>query len=144
MQNGWMIKSDLFYNMNLANLLQDLESWEKYYCNRKAFRFGQKTELEVEAETYMRRLWNKFTYWIGSIGFVLPWWAGWNHCQREPLYDDVDVVDDDDESGLVSSVGRALSSKLWGLGFKSRLVTVGGSVTIIMWGTRPSWKLALS
>ncbi len=47
-------------------------------------------------------------------------------------------------SGLVSSVGRALASKLRGPGFKSRSGTVGGPVTMIMWGARPSWKLALS
>ncbi len=35
-------------------------------------------------------------------------------------------------SGLISSVRRALSSKLRGPGFKSQLGTVGGLVTIIM------------
>ncbi len=34
--------------------------------------------------------------------------------------------------------------KLRGPGFKSRPGTVGGPVTIIMWGARPGWKLALS
>ncbi len=48
------------------------------------------------------------------------------------------------EYGLVSSVRRALASKLRGPGFKSRLGTVGGPVTIIMWGAQPGWKLALS
>ncbi len=47
-------------------------------------------------------------------------------------------------SGLVSSVRRALASKLRGPGFKSQPGTVGGPVTIIMWGARPGWKLALS
>ncbi len=47
-------------------------------------------------------------------------------------------------SGLVSSVRRALASKLRGPGFKSRSGTTGGPVTIIMWGARPGWKLALS
>ncbi len=47
-------------------------------------------------------------------------------------------------SGLVSSVRRALASKLRGPGFKLRPCTVGGPVTIIMWGARPGWKLALS
>ncbi len=47
-------------------------------------------------------------------------------------------------SGLVSSVGRALASKLRGPGFKSRPGTAVGPVTIIMWGARPGWKLALS
>ncbi len=47
-------------------------------------------------------------------------------------------------SGLVSSVRRALASKLRGLGFKSQPGTVGGPVTIIMWGARTGWKLALS
>ncbi len=47
-------------------------------------------------------------------------------------------------SGLVSSVGRALASKMRGPGFKSRPGTVGGPVIIIMWGARPDWKLALS
>ncbi len=47
-------------------------------------------------------------------------------------------------SGLVSSVGRALASKLRGPGFKSRPGTVGGLVIIIMWGARTGWKLALS
>ncbi len=47
-------------------------------------------------------------------------------------------------SGLVSSIRRALASKLRGPGFKSRSGTVGGPVTIIMWGARPGWKLALS
>ncbi len=47
-------------------------------------------------------------------------------------------------SGLVSSVRRALTSKLRGPGFNSRPGTVGGPVTIIMWGARPGWKLALS
>ncbi len=46
-------------------------------------------------------------------------------------------------SGFVSSVRRALASKLRGPGFKSRPGTVGGPVTIIMWGARPGWKLAL-
>ncbi len=46
--------------------------------------------------------------------------------------------------GLVSSVGRALASKLRGPGFKSRPGTMGCQVTIIMWGARPGWKLALS
>ncbi len=36
-------------------------------------------------------------------------------------------------SGLISSVRRALSSKLRGPGFKSQPGTVGGLVTIIMW-----------
>ncbi len=45
---------------------------------------------------------------------------------------------------LVSSVGRALASKLRGPGLKSWPGTVGGRVTIIMWGARPGWKLALS
>ncbi len=44
--------------------------------------------------------------------------------------------------GLVSSVGSALASKLRGPEFKSRAGTVGGPVTIIMWGARPGWKLA--
>ncbi len=48
------------------------------------------------------------------------------------------------KSGLVSSVRRALASKLRGLGFKTRPSTVGVPVTIIMWGARPGWKLALS
>ncbi len=47
-------------------------------------------------------------------------------------------------SGLVGSFRRALASKLRGPGFKSRPGTVGGPVTIIMWGARPGWKLALS
>ncbi len=47
-------------------------------------------------------------------------------------------------SGLVSSVRRALASKLRGPGFNSRPGTVGGQATIIMWGARPGWKLALS
>ncbi len=47
-------------------------------------------------------------------------------------------------SGLVSSVRRALASKLRGPGFKSQPGTVGSPVTIIMWGARPGWKLALS
>ncbi len=47
-------------------------------------------------------------------------------------------------SGLVSSVRRAHASKPRGLGFKSRPGTVVGPVTIIMWGARPGWKLALS
>ncbi len=46
--------------------------------------------------------------------------------------------------GLVSSVRRALASKLRGPGFKSWPGTVGGQVTIIMLGARPSWKLAFS
>ncbi len=44
---------------------------------------------------------------------------------------------------LVSSVGRAFDSKLSGRGFKLQLDTVGGPVTIIMWGAWSSWKLAL-
>ncbi len=47
-------------------------------------------------------------------------------------------------SGLVSSVRRAFASKLRGPGFNSRPGTVGGPATIIMWGARPGWKLALS
>ncbi len=47
-------------------------------------------------------------------------------------------------SGLVSSVRRSLASKLRGPGFKSQPGTVGAPVTIIMWGARPGWKLALS
>ncbi len=38
---------------------------------------------------------------------------------------------------LVSSVRRALASKLRDPGFKSRLGTVGGLVTIIMWAAQP-------
>ncbi len=38
---------------------------------------------------------------------------------------------------LVSSVRRAISFKLRGPGFKSQPGTVGGSVTIIMWGAQP-------
>ncbi len=53
-----------------------------------------------------------------------------------------------DISGLISSVGRALgralASKLRGPGIKSRSGTAGGPVTIIMWGARRGWKLALS
>ncbi len=41
-----------------------------------------------------------------------------------------------DISGLLSSVRRALVSKLRGPGFKSRPGTVGGPVTIMMWGAR--------
>ncbi len=47
-------------------------------------------------------------------------------------------------AGLVSSVRRALASKLRGPGFNSRPGTVGGPATIIMWGAQPGWKLALS
>ncbi len=47
-------------------------------------------------------------------------------------------------SGLVSTVRRALASKLRSPGFKSRPGTVGGPVTILMWGAWPGWKLALS
>ncbi len=36
-----------------------------------------------------------------------------------------------------------VASMLRGPGFKSRPGTVGGPVTIIMWGARPGWKLAL-
>ncbi len=39
--------------------------------------------------------------------------------------------------GLISTVRRALSSKLRGPGFKSWPGTVGGPVTIIMWGAWP-------
>ncbi len=49
-----------------------------------------------------------------------------------------------DTVGLISSVRRALASKLRGLGFKSQPGTVGGPLTIIMWGARPGWKLAFS
>ncbi len=45
-------------------------------------------------------------------------------------------------TGLVSSVRRSAASKLRGSGFKSRPGTVGGPVTIIMWGAWPGWKLA--
>ncbi len=48
------------------------------------------------------------------------------------------------QSGLVSSVRRALASKLRGHGFKSWPGTVGGPVIIIMWGALPGWILALS
>ncbi len=44
----------------------------------------------------------------------------------------------------VSSVRNALASKLRGPGFKSRPGTVGGPLTIIMWGAQPGWKLVLS
>ncbi len=47
-------------------------------------------------------------------------------------------------SGLVSSVRRALASKLRGPGFNSWPCTVGGPDTIKMWCARPVWKLALS
>ncbi len=47
-------------------------------------------------------------------------------------------------SGIVCSVRRSLSSKLRGPGFKSLPDTVGGIVTIIMWGAWPRRKLALS
>ncbi len=40
------------------------------------------------------------------------------------------------KTGLVSSVKRALSSKLRGPEFKSRPGTVGGQVTIIMWSAQ--------
>ncbi len=49
-----------------------------------------------------------------------------------------------DQLGLISSDRRALASKLRSPGFKSRPGTVGGPVTIIIWGARPGWKLALS
>ncbi len=39
--------------------------------------------------------------------------------------------------GLVSSVRRALSCKLRGPEFKFQPGTVGGPVTIIMWGAQP-------
>ncbi len=42
-----------------------------------------------------------------------------------------------DLPGFINSVRRALSSKLRGPGFKSRPGTMGGPVTIIMWGARP-------
>ncbi len=45
---------------------------------------------------------------------------------------------------LISSVRRAHPSKLRGPGFKYWPGTVGGAVTIIMWGARPERKLALS
>ncbi len=54
------------------------------------------------------------------------------------------ILNKEPGTGLVSSVRRALTSKLRGPGFKSRPVTVGGPVTIIMWGARLGWKLALS
>ncbi len=38
--------------------------------------------------------------------------------------------------GLISSVRRAFASKLRGPGFKSWPSTVGGPVTITMWGAR--------
>ncbi len=41
------------------------------------------------------------------------------------------------ESGLVSSVMRALASKLRGPEFKSRPGTVGGPVSMTMWGAQP-------
>ncbi len=37
-------------------------------------------------------------------------------------------------TGLISSVRRPLASKLRGPGLKSRPGTVGGPITIIMWG----------
>ncbi len=40
-------------------------------------------------------------------------------------------------SDHMSSVRKALSSKLRGPGFQSRIGTVDGLVTIIMWGARP-------
>ncbi len=45
---------------------------------------------------------------------------------------------------FVSSDRRALASKLRVPGFKSRPGTLGGPLTIIMWGAQPGWKLALS
>ncbi len=57
---------------------------------------------------------------------------------------EVYILNKEPGTGLVSSVRRALTSKLRGPGFKSRPVTVGGPVTIIMWGARLGWKLALS
>ncbi len=51
------------------------------------------------------------------------------------------IMNDYDDTGFASSVSKALASKLRGPGFKSRPGTV---VTIIMWGARPVWKLALS
>ncbi len=55
-----------------------------------------------------------------------------------------DQYDDTLKSGLISSVRRVLSSKLRGPVFKFWPGIVGGPVTIIMWGARPGWKLALS
>ncbi len=43
-----------------------------------------------------------------------------------------------------SSVRRTLASKLRGPGFKFQSGTVGGLVTIIIWGAGPEWKLAFS
>ncbi len=42
-----------------------------------------------------------------------------------------------EDYGHVSSVRRALASKLRRPGFKSWPGTVGDAVTIIMWGVRP-------
>ncbi len=47
------------------------------------------------------------------------------------------------DSGLISTVSRALSSKLRGPGFKSRPRIVGSLVSILMWGVWPDWKLAI-
>ncbi len=44
----------------------------------------------------------------------------------------------------LAPVRGALSSKLRGPEFKSRPGTVGGPVTILMWGAWSGWKLALS
>ncbi len=40
-------------------------------------------------------------------------------------------------TGIFILVRRAFSSKLRGVGFKCWPDTVGGSVTVIMWGTQP-------
>ncbi len=60
------------------------------------------------------------------------------------IYLDNNISCDATLSGFISSVSWALSSKLRSPGFKSWPGTVGGLVTIIMWGARPGWKLALS
>ncbi len=62
--------------------------------------------------------------------FMVTFWS---------FYGPFDCKNDDQPciiTGLASSVRRALSSKLRGPGFKSQPGTVGGPVTIIMWGVR--------
>ncbi len=51
------------------------------------------------------------------------------------------------ENGVPAGYNMTMTmcaSKLRGPEFKSWPGTVGGPVTIIMWGARPGWKLALS
>ncbi len=78
-------------------------------------------------------------HWIRTWHWECISWLRRMFCMwRVDIYSMLDV-----SFVLVGSVWRAFAVKLKGALFKSQPGTVGGPVTIIMWGTHPGWNLAI-